>query len=158
VEPGVGGRFTFNLTENIAVEAEGNYFTRHRFDFPNPGGHMYQGQFGVKAGKRFENWGWFVKGRPGFVGFSRVFELATDPFISPFSSRFVRKLFPSVDVGGVLEFYVSRHWIARFDVGDTIIRYGEQRTFQFIQSMPVFTRPAETRHNLQVTSGIGFRF
>lgn len=158
VEPGFGGRFTLNLTEQIAVEAEGNYYTRRRFDFPNPGGHMYQGQFGVKVGKRFENWGWFVKGRPGFVGFSRVFELVTDPFIGPFNSRFVRKLYPSVDVGGVLEFYVSRRWLARFDIGDTIIRYGEQRTFQFIQSMPVFTRPAETRHNLQVTSGIGFRF
>jgi hypothetical protein len=48
--------------------------------------------------------------------------------------------------------------MARFDIGDTIIRYGALRTPQFIQSMPVFTRPAETRHNLQVTSGIGFRF
>lgn len=157
-EPGFGGRFTLNLTEKVAVEAEGNYYTRRLFDFPNPGGHMFQGQFGVKIGKRRESWGWFVKARPGFVGFSRVFELGDDLFIPPRNSSFVKKLFPSFDVGGVFEFYVSRHWIARFDVGDTIIRYGEQRTPQFILSMPVFTRPAETRHNLQVSSGIGFRF
>ena len=157
VEPGFGGRFTVNLTEKIAVEAEGNYFTRRRFDFPNPGGHMYQGQFGAKVGKRYDNWGWFVKGRPGFVGFTRVFELMGEPFFFS-DSRFVKKRYLSFDVGGVLEFYVSRHWMARFDIGDTIIRYGALRTPQFIQSMPVFTRPAETRHNLQVTSGIGFRF
>ena len=157
-EPGFGGRFTLNLTEKIAVEAEGNYYTRRLNDFPNPGGHMVQGQFGVKVGKRYENWGWFVKGRPGFMGFTRVFELGNDPFIPPLTSRFVKKLYPSLDVGGVFEFYVSRHWIARFDVGDTIIRYGAIRTPQFIMSMPVFTRPAETRHNLQITTGIGFRF
>ncbi len=157
VEPGFGGRFTFNFTDNIAAEAEGNYYTRRRFDLPNPGGHMFQGQFGVKIGKRRENWGWFVKARPGFVGFTRVFELGNQPFFF-FDSRWVKKRYPSLDVGGVLEFYVSRHWIARFDIGDTIIRYGALRTPQFILSMPVFTRPAETRHNLQVTSGIGFRF
>ena len=158
VEPGFGGRVTLNLTDYIAVEAEGNYYTRRRFDFPNPGGHVFQGQFGVKIGERRETWGWFVKARPGFVGFTRVFELGKDPFLPPVTSRFVKKRYPSLDVGGVFEFYVSRHWIARFDIGDTIIRYGALRTPQFIQSMPVFTRPAETRHNLQVTSGIGFRF
>jgi hypothetical protein len=158
-EPGIGGRFTLNLTEKIAVEAEGNYYTRRLVDFPNPGGHMFQGQFGVKIGKRQENWGWFVKARPGFVGFTSVFELlGSGPFIPPLNGRFVKKHFPSVDLGGVLEFYLSRHWIARFDIGDTIIRYSAQRTLGFAQSMPVFTRPAETRHNLQVTSGIGFRF
>jgi hypothetical protein len=158
-EPGFGGRFTLNLTEKFAVEAEGNYYTR-RFDvFFNPGGRMYQGQFGVKVGKRREHWGWFVKARPGFVGFTQVFDLLPDQLLPPFLSfRFVKRRYPSVDVGGVFEFYVSRHWIARFDVGDTIIRYGALRTPQFIQSMPIFTRPAETRHNLQVTTGIGFRF
>lgn len=159
VEPGFGGRVTLNLTDSIAVEGEGNYYTRRRFEFPNPGGHMFQGQFGVKIGKRRENWGWFVKARPGFMGFTRVFELGNAPPFSPVRpNQFVKKLYPSLDVGGVLEFYVSRRWIARFDIGDTIIRYGALRTPQFILSMPVFTRPAETRHNLQVTSGIGFRF
>lgn len=159
IEPGFGGRVTLNLTDSIAVEGEGNYYTRRRFEFPNPGGHMFQGQFGVKIGKRRENWGWFVKARPGFMGFTRVFELGNAPPFSPVRpNQFVKKLYPSLDVGGVLEFYVSRRWIARFDIGDTIIRYGALRTPQFILSMPVFTRPAETRHNLQVTSGIGFRF
>lgn len=121
-EPGLGGRVTFNLTDNIAVEAEGNYFTRQQFSFPE-GGHMFQGQFGGKIGKRFDRWGVFGKARPGFVGFSQVLQSPGGVQIGQFS--FVRKFYPSLDVGGVLEFYVSPRWMARFDVGDTIIRYSE---------------------------------
>jgi hypothetical protein len=150
-EPGLGGRVTFNLTESIAFEAEGNYFTREQFSFPE-GGKMFQGQFGGKIGKRFDRWGVFGKARPGFVGFSRVFQ-SLGVQLPAFS--FTRKLYPSLDVGGVVEFYVSPRWMARFDVGDTIIRYGEIR---FPGLAPSFTVPSVTRHNLQVSSGIGFRF
>lgn len=152
IEPGFGARVTFNLTESIALEAEGNYFTREQFSFPE-GGHMFQGQFGAKVGKRFDRWGVFGKARPGFVGFSSVLQ---NPFGVPFPPfSFVRKLYPSVDVGGVVEFYVSPRWLARFDVGDTIIRYGE---IHFPGLSPSFTVPSVTRHNLQVSSGVGFRF
>jgi len=150
-EPGLGGRITFNLTESIAFEAEGNYFTREQFSFPE-GGKMFQGQFGGKIGKRFERWGVFGKARPGFVGFSQVLQSPLGVQIGPLT--FVRRLYPSLDVGGVVEFYVSPRWMARFDVGDTIIRYGEIR----FPGAPSFTVPSVTRHNLQVSSGIGFRF
>jgi hypothetical protein len=163
-EPGFGGRFTFNLTDNIAFEAEGNYFTRDRIGFPDPSGHMFQAQFGGKVGKRFERWGFFGKARPGFVGFTEVGELIGSHVVNfgfgPLvigDFRTVHQLYPSLDVGGVVELYVSRRWMARFDVGDTIIRYGELRTTGLF-SATVFTRPAETRHNLQISSGIGFRF
>ena len=152
VEPGFGGRVTFNLTESIAFEAEGNYFTREQFSFPE-GGQMFQGQFGGKIGKRFDRWGVFGKARPGFVGFSRVLQSPGGVQTGPIS--FVRRLYPSIDVGGVVEFYVSPRWMARFDVGDTIIRYGEIHLPGFPAS---FTVPSMTRHNLQLSSGIGFRF
>jgi hypothetical protein len=151
-EPGLGGRVTFNLTESIGLEAEGNYFTRDQFSFPE-GGQMFQGQFGAKIGKRFDRWGVFGKARPGFVGFSRVLESPLGVQVGALT--FVRKLYPSVDVGGVVEFYMSPRWMARFDVGDTIIRYGETH---FPGLPPSFTVPSVTRHNLQVSSGIGFRF
>lgn len=151
-EPGIGGRVTFNLTESIAFEAEGNYFTRRQFSFPE-GGRMFQGQFGAKIGKRFDRWGVFGKARPGFVGFSQVRQ---DPFGVPFPPLpFVRRFYPSLDLGGVMEFYVSPRWMARFDVGDTIIRYGE---IHFAGLPPSFTVPSVTRHNLQLSSGVGFRF
>lgn len=150
-EPGLGARLTFNLTENIALEAEGNYFTREQFSFPE-GGKMFQGQFGGKIGKRFERWGVFGKARPGFVGFSQVLQSPLGVQVGQLT--FVRKLYPSLDLGGVVEFYVSPRWMARFDVGDTIIRYSEIH----FPGAPTFTVPSVTRHNLQVSSGIGFRF
>jgi hypothetical protein len=150
-EPGFGARFTFNLTENIAFEAEGNYFTRLLFAFP-AGGHIFQGQFGGKVGKRFDKWGLFGKVRPGFVGFTRAVEFSPQP---PFQLS-VKKHYPSLDIGGVLEFYVSPRWMARFDVGDTVIRYGEIGIRFF--TPPFVFQEKQTRHNLQVSSGIGFRF
>ena len=121
-EPGFGGRFTFNLTESVAFEAEGNYYTRVQFSFPQ-GGHLFQGQFGAKVGKRFDRWGLFGKARPGFVGFSQVFDFSGVQVgvVNPVA----KKLYPSLDVGGVVEFYISPRWMTRFDVGDTAIRYGE---------------------------------
>jgi len=154
-EPGFGARVTFNLTENVAFEAEGNYFTRLLAGFPQ-GGHIFQGQFGGKVGKRFDRWGLFGKARPGFVGFTRVKE---SPGIqTPGPNLFIHKLYPSLDVGGVVEFYVSPRWMARFDVGDTLIRYPEI-PFSSVGALPVFVLlPKVTHHNLQVSSGIGFRF
>lgn len=125
---------------------------------------MFQAQFGAKVGKRFDRWGLFAKARPGFVGFTEVSELVSTQVLTfpPFQVvvgdfRTVHQLYPSLDVGGVVELYVARRWMARFDVGATMIRYGELRTSGTV-SAPVFTRPAETHHNLQISSGIGFRF
>ena len=151
IEPGFGARFTFNLSESIALEAEGNYFTREQFDFPRSG-HMYQGQFGGKVGKRFDRWGLFGKARPGFVAFTRVLDF---PGIQVGGNPFSKRYYPSLDVGGVVEFYIYPRWMARFDIGDTIIRYGEIRLPGIT---PFIIQRKETRHNLQFSSGIGFRF
>jgi hypothetical protein len=155
-EPGFGARFTFNVTENIAFEAEGNYFTRLQlFAFPQ-GGHLFQGQFGGKAGKRFDKWGLFGKARPGFVGFTRVLE---SPGVQiPGPNLFVRRFYSSLDVGGVVEFYISPRWMTRFDVGDTLIHYPEISVPSVGQLQIFVLQPKSTRHNLQISSGIGFRF
>jgi hypothetical protein len=164
-EPGLGGRFTFNLTHYLGFDAEGNWFTRDHGTFTGPGGHIFQGQFGPKVGKRFERWGFFGKARPGFVGFTKTLQLVgTHPFnfagIPTIQGDFEvgTKLYPSFDFGGVLEFYVSRRVMTRMDFGDTIIRYGEYAVPGFPVSMPIFRRPPETRHNFQFNAGIGFRF
>lgn len=164
-EPGFGTRFTVNLTENIALEAEGNFYTREILDLPNPSGYMFQGQFGAKAGKRFERWGVFAKARPGFVGFTRVSEVVGSREVRFFGETFVlpvfgvvKKFYPSMDIGGVAELYISRRWMARFDFGDTIIRWGALNAPLSSLRNPVIRRPPETHHNFQFTSGIGFRF
>jgi hypothetical protein len=187
-DPGFGARFTYNLTNYIALEAEGNFFAGRNFesggsffsrpdsDLGVPAGHVYQGQFGVRAGKRFKKVGLFIKGRPGFVGFTKVSHLVRislitliHPFIGPLQFenpefRIGKATYPSMDVGGAVEFYPSRRIVTRLDVGDTIIRYGIYRepspgVCATICAPPgVFERPAEIRHNLQFSAGVGIRF
>ncbi|HEY0324136.1 MAG TPA: hypothetical protein VGC66_24535 [Pyrinomonadaceae bacterium] len=188
-DPGFGARFTHNVTNNIALEAEGNFFPGRDFDSEGsfvtrldnddvgvPRGRIYQGQFGVKAGKRFKKVGLFIKIRPGFVGFTKVSRLVgltpitiIHPFIGPLQFenpefRIGKATYPSMDVGGVVEFYPSRRIVTRLDIGDTIIRYGisqEPAPVVCATICPppeVFERPAETRHNLQFSAGIGIRF
>ena len=165
-EPGVGGRFTFNFNKTFALEAEGNFFVREQpTRLPNPTGFMFQGQFGPKIGKRFEKWGVFGKFRPGFMGFTKVNELVrTFPQIRvgiPTTAgewRVGKVAYPSLDMGGVVEFYISRRWMARFGIGDTLIRYGEVSTDSLSARVAILRRGIEYHHNLQVTSGFAFRF
>ena len=186
-KPGFGGRFTCNFTNNIAFEAEGNFFPRRnetsflfpgqREEFGVPGGSIYQAQFGVKAGKRFKRFGVFGKARPGLVGYTEVSQLIGSKTVTKtnvlgemfrFEEPVFRKageMYTSVDVGGVVEFYPSRRIVTRLDLGDTIIRYGvHQEPIGTVCSSiapcttVVARRPAETRHNLQFSVGIGIRF
>ena len=183
-DPGFGARFTYNATNEIAFEAVGNFFPERTFapegSFGGgntvPGGQIYQVQFGVKAGKRFKKIGLFGKVRPGFVTFTKVSKLvgvtpvtlihvSLGPllFQNP-EFRIKKATYPSMDVGAVVEFYPSRRIVTRFDVGDTIIRYGIYREPTGVVCTgvcpppAVFQRPAETKHNLQLSAGIGIRF
>ncbi|MGB8510272.1 MAG: hypothetical protein WCD76_17985, partial [Pyrinomonadaceae bacterium] len=170
-EAGFGGRFTYNLNEHVGLEAQGDFYPRKHFSESTVGGYPSQAQFGVKAGKRFDRIGVFGKARPGFVNFSSVRQLVgtqiltlsnpvtggTQQFtIGIFDNK--RKTYFSTDVGGVVEFYPSRRIVTRFDVGDTIIRYSERHAEGFSLSQNIITIPAETKHNLQVSAGIGVRF
>ncbi len=135
-EAGFGGRFTLNLSKHVALEAEGNFFPHENFADFRIGGRLLQGQFGVKAGKRFAKFGIFGKARPGLVSFSKVLTIVGtstienngQPITFPvFDDR--RKTYFSMDLGGVLEFYPSRRVLTRIDVGDTIIHYGKLPNF-----------------------------
>src|SRR5262245_29545774 len=59
---------------------------------------------GIKSGKRLDRFGAFTKARIGFWHFDRTYFAA--------------------DLGGVLEYYPSRHTTIRIDLGDTILWYG----------------------------------
>lgn len=160
---GFGGRLTYNFNEFLAAEATVNYFPDSRLDLvffrARPEGKIYQGQFGAKAGKRFDRVGIFAKARPGFVGFTEVNQLVNSTQPLAFTSfRTERETYFSMDVGGVVEFYPSRNTVIRIDAGDTIIRYGTFRTPGFTLSQPVLERAPETRHNFQLVTGFGFRF
>ena len=178
VEPGFGGRFTYNFTNEIAFDAEGNFFPG-RYEFLDaPSGHIFQGLFGIKAGKRFKKIGIFGKARPGFLTFTKVSHLTNIglEIVQVRDGRFFPREAPefrigkasylSADLGGVVEFYHSRRIVTRFDIGDTIIRYGafqepQSNVCPLIQPVcprTVFTRPEETKHSLQISAGVSFRF
>jgi hypothetical protein len=165
-EAGGGLRFGFNATERLAFEVEGNFYPRHSFGGDTAvGGYPAQAQAGVKYGRRFERFGLFAKARPGAVNFSSVsevtgyesFDFIGETFLLPVF-RQTNKTYFSMDVGGVLEFYPSKRILTRFDVGDTMIRYPVRDSPRDSFNAPPPRLPAEWRHNLQITAGIGFRF
>jgi len=176
-QPGFGGRFGYNLTGNLALEAELNFFPRaDLFDQPAAlnNGNLIEGLFGVKAGRRFEKIGVFGKARPGFLH-------ATKGDLQPIPGILCGAVFPppvgcfettskssfAFDFGGVVELYPTKRIIVRFDVGDTIVRLAKRNVTAVLNPVPgslqlsrlvVIGVPAETTHNLQVSAGIGFRF
>ena len=164
---GFGGRFTYNVTNNIALEAEGNFFPKSDKprDLSVPGGTIFQAQFGVKVGKRFSKFGVFGKVRPGFVRFTEASQQTGTRTITFNNQQYAvgefqigKESYFSTDIGGVVEFYVSRRIVTRVDLGDTIIHYGVYRRASFVLSQPFVERRPETKHNFQFSAGIGFRF
>jgi len=166
-EPGLGVRFAFNLNRVVSLETAGYFFPKKCFDCSN-NGNVAEVLGGVQVGKRFEHWGVFGKARPGVVSFSRgQFTVRPNPS-NPF---FPFQFFPerltnfAADIGGVVEFYPSKHIVTRFDAGDTIIHSGrrpiEVITFDQATStfgLAPFTLPARTTHNFQFMTSVGFRF
>ena len=166
LEAGVGGRFTFNVTKDFAVEGAGYFFPNRCFSCAS-NGNISMGVAGVKVGKRFEKWGIFAKARPGIVSYSEgSFSVTPLPGGGPFPFGFETKRTNhfALDVGGVLEFYPTRRIVTRFDVGDTMVHHGA-RTENFLFVDPTgnpfifpITSPSRTRHNFQFSAGVGFRF
>jgi len=79
---------------------------------------------GFKGGRRFDRFGVFGKSRFGMWHFNQTY-FATD-------------------IGGVLEYYPSRHTVVRIDIGDTILFYGGSAL--------------GTVHNFQPGIGFSYRF
>ncbi len=167
-EPGFGGRFTVNLTDVLAVEAETDFYPNQSvFRTFNTGGRAFSGLFGAKIGRRYNRFGVYGKVRPGFVSFSEGASTYVNGSASTSAIQFERRRAThfATDVGGVLEFYPSRRIVTRFDVGDTIIRYNRRTISEpvfFTANTPPtlvpFTIPSETKHNFQFNAGIGYRF
>jgi hypothetical protein len=180
LQPGFGGRFGYNLTKNLAVEAEVNFFPdAGSFSEPDAfkGGHKIEGLFGVKAGKRFDKVGIFAKARPGFLHASKgdiqprrggVCALAITIFPPPVGCfETISKSNFAFDLGGVVEVYPTKRTIIRFDAGDTIVRSGERNVPAVFNPSPgilapsfvtIVRAPAKTVHNFQGSIGIGLRF
>jgi hypothetical protein len=136
---GFGGRFHYNVTPFIAADLEVTHFPE------NSAGNFGQttGLFGVRAGKRFEHIGLFVKGRPGFMHFGGRY----------FQSRLQERMHSIVDGGAVIEYYPTKRMFIRIDTGDTVIYFGSARLFSRVNPDAL-----GTIHNFQSGLGIGLFF
>jgi hypothetical protein len=169
-ESGFGGRFTFNVTESLALESEFNFTPSTRTinelirsgitpTRRSSGGEKTQFLAGVKYGYRGKRFGVFAKARPGFIRFN-AFESIDFQFVVQSPDGQPKDIligvsekpatFFNVDIGGVFEYYPTKKTVIRFDAGDTIIRFHGQD--------PKAINPSFTRHNLQMNLGVGFRF
>jgi hypothetical protein len=166
-EPGVGGRFTYNLNKVFSLEAAGYFFPRRCLSCRN-NGRVTEALGGVKVGKRFNSWGIFAKARPGVVSFSEgEFNIRHVPssIFDDIEIERNRLTNFAADLGGVVEFYPSKRIVTRFDAGDTLIHFS-RRTTNVVIFDPVtsgftlapFTSPARTTHNFQFMASVGFRF
>lgn len=151
-QPGFGPRLAWNLTSSASLEAEANFFRKDEL-----GGKKTQSFLGLKYGKRSSTVGIFGKVRPGFMQFNHIFVTDRDPGALT-NTRFERKTYLAVDLGGVIEFYPSSRTLIRFDVSDVIVRYGERFTNLPSDINGTGIVPPDTRHNLQFSVGVGFRF
>jgi len=139
---GVGTRVTYNIADSFGLEGEVNFFTQRRDNFAtltSSDARRTQALFGAKYGMRSEKAGIFGKLRPGFIRFGEGTSVIGTT--SPSETAF------ALDFGGVFELYPSRSIALRFDVGDTVIRF----------SNPVFVDTFYS-HNLQISTGVAFRF
>lgn len=152
----VGGRFSYNLFAHIGVEAEYviSPFRPSAAGFFE-GGRINQGFLGAKAGWRWQKWGVYGKFRPGFVAYTSA--IRSFSFSPPsFNLRTGWLMEPALDAGGVVEFYLSRRMLLRYDAGDTIILY-ESQTLTNPTSLTITLR-GFTRHAFQFNTGLSFRF
>jgi hypothetical protein len=148
--PGLGGRFTYNLNKHVALEAAG-YFFPGKCETCNGEitGHVTEGLFGVKVGKRFQKWGVFGKARPGFMSFGKgYFDIVptggSGPF--PFVLQIRRNTPLALDVGAVIEFYPSNElWC------DSMVAIPSStiRDIRYIPSMPTQSRAPSCRIRLR---------
>src|SRR5262245_44053629 len=108
---GLGGRAVWHLVPFVDLDGE---LVVH----PNVGvqGHKLEGFVGAKAGVRSNRVGAFAKVRPGFLFFSK------DPFgvgragATLPRTEWAGSLDPSLDVGGVIEYYTRSNFIVRVDL------------------------------------------
>ncbi len=137
---GFGGRGAFNFNRNVAVEGQFDFFPQSKNrTLQTP----YLAVFGIKAGRRGEKIGAFIKIRPGFMQWSEQL-VCVMPVINgqiPPPCPSVRRTNFAFDAGGVVEFYPSKRTLIRVDVGDVMTR---------IEKI--------TGHNFQTSIGVGWRF
>lgn len=160
---GGGAWMSWNLSKYVALDTTAFYSPQDdKFDFPQDGGRDLMVVWGIKAGIRRDRLGYFVAVRPGMIQFSRTNyyqNLYGRPpvFLNGKTTDFVS------DVGGVLEYYASKHFLLRADVGNGYVHYHAANLYYTTSSRPTLTPkdayyPPFQRPSIVTLFGAGWRF
>lgn len=151
-EPGIGGRFSWNLMPSLAVDTEFNFYPEdYTPQSVQDGGRVFSFFAGVKvAAIRREKFAVFGKIRPGLVTFGNV-PVQT----SAVNVENERLTHFATDLGGVFEYYISPRWILRTDLGVTLIKI-DSRTVSLGTNGSI-TAPGTMRPAFQFSTGVSYR-
>lgn len=146
---GLGFRFNYNFSEHIALDSE-LVFRQHDLLVSN--GVTMQaavvgqttGLFGIRTGKRVEDYGFFAHARAGFLHFG------TDQGVT----LLTRNTVPAFDVRGTLEHY-SGPVILRLELGEMIVAYGNAQAASNITLGPP---PSPGRLGTRASPVVGLGF
>lgn len=151
----LGGRFTWNFLPHLSLEAEFDSSLKPSLGTTfDAGGYFSQGLLGVKTGLQWKNWGLFAKFRPGFIRYSTVItssNIAARPSIFTFGTL----TNSAFDLGGGAEFFISRHFLFRYDLGDLLVHQGAR---PFPENGQQFTELSFTQNHFEAEAGLAFRF
>ena len=157
-DAGGGVRGIYNLTRHLSLDGEVDFFPSSDVD---KGGRKTLGLVGLKAGRRFESFGLFAKGRPGVMRVGRVARCPNEFRLE--GCGFSAETAFALDAGGVLEFYPSRRTVVRFDAGDLMVFYPNRLLVRLVNepggpgALNVFLSNRNS-HNLRLGVGFSIRF
>ena len=166
--PGFGGRFDWNVTPRIAVDAQIDFFPRSYPSSQQQGGRMFQFLAGVR-GRFVQRRRYAIYGlaRPGFTYSSRAitsFTAATTAgsqsslLITP---NFGGATFFTLDLGGGVEFYPSDRWILRAEIEASPYFVGNSPVNYATPPLPEITRvvssPGTVTNTWRVSTGMSYR-
>lgn len=146
---GLGFRFNYNFNEQIALDAELVYRQHHLLasngaSTQSPVVAQTTGLFGIRAGKRVEDYGFFAHARAGFLHFG------TDQGVT----LLTRNTVPACDVRGTLEHYYGPV-ILRLELGELIVAYGNA---QAIPNLTLGPPPPPGRLGTRASPVVGLGF
>ncbi len=120
---------------------------------PFDGGRLLQALAGAKLGVRRDGYGVFAKIRAGANHYSDAFAAADT---TTGTTRTRGSNVTAVDVGGVVERYVGRRWLIRFDGGDVISIF--HPTTIVINGATIAAGAPTHTDSIQLVVGAGWRF
>jgi len=146
---GLGFRLNYNFNEHVALDSELVY---RQHDLLASNGVTTQsavvgqttGLFGLRAGKRVEDYGFFAHARAGFVRFG------TDKGVT----LLTRNTVPAFDVSGTVEHYYGPV-ILRFELGELIVAYGNA---QAVSNVSLGPPPPPGRLGTRASPVVGLGF